>query len=292
MGNNNKAIQTDPRFRGLERKVGIFMFIAIAFLLVIVFFMGMEKGLFAKEYNLYITVDSGAGFIEGMPIKLSGFKIGKVKSLKLTNDAKVRVVLNINKEYQKWIRSDSAAKLVKENVIGDSMLEISVGSGEKPMLVENNELTYEKVAGVDEFTQSIQPLLEETTKTLQYINDPKGDIKKTLSNVERLSEHLLETENNLNELLLTSNNTLNKLDMIASKSVGVVDDTKKISSVLAAKDNELKLMIEDTEEVLSDTREIIKGLKETWPVNTLIRPKNENELIPLNNTGSSDTKKK
>lgn len=292
MGNNNKAIQTDPRFRGLERKVGIFMFVAIAFLLVIVFFMGMEKGLFAKEYNLYITVDSGAGFIEGMPIKLSGFKIGKVKSLKLTDDAKVRVVLNINKEYQKWIRSDSAAKLVKENVIGDSILEISVGSGEKPMLTENNELTYEKVAGVDEFTQSIQPLLEETTKTLQYINDPKGDIKKTLSNVERLSEHLLETENNLNELLVTSNNTLNKLDMIASKSIGVVDDTKKISGVLAAKDNELKLMIEDTEEVLSDTREIIKGLKETWPVNTLIRPKNENELIPLNNTGSSDTKKK
>ena len=292
MGNNNKAIQTDPRFRGLERKVGIFMFVAIAFLLVIVFFMGMEKGLFAKEYNLYITVDSGAGFIEGMPIKLSGFKIGKVKSLKLTDDAKVRVVLNINKEYQKWIRSDSAAKLVKENVIGDSILEISVGSGEKPMLTENNELTYEKVVGVDEITQSIQPLLEETTKTLQYINDPKGDIKKTLSNVERLSEHLLETENNLNELLVTSNNTLNKLDMIASKSIGVVDDTKKISGVLAAKDNELKLMIEDTEEVLSDTREIIKGLKETWPVNTLIRPKNENELIPLNNTGSSDTKKK
>ena len=292
MGNNNRAIQTDPRFKGLERKVGIFMLIAIACLLVIVFFMGMEKGLFAKEYNLYITVESGSGFIEGMPIKLSGFRVGKVKSLKLTDDAKVKVILVINKEYQKWIRSDSVAKLVKENVIGDSMLEISVGSAEKPMLIDTNELVYEKVAGVDEFTQSIQPLLEETTKTLQYINDPKGDIKKTLSNVERLSEHLLETENNLNELLVTSNATLEKLDMIASKSIGVVDDTKQISGVLAAKNNELKLMIEDTEEVLSDTREIIKGLKETWPVNTLIRPKNENELIPLNNTGSSDTKKK
>lgn len=292
MGNNTKAVQTDPRFKGLDRKVGIFVLIAVAFLLVIVFFMGMEKGLFAKEYNLYITVDSGAGFIEGMPIKLSGFKIGKVKSLKLTNDAKVRVVLNINKEYQKWIRTDSTVKLIKENMIGDSILEVSVGSPEQKMLVENDELPFEKVAGVNEFAQIIQPVLDETRKTLEMVNDPKGDIRKTLSNVEKLSEHLLETENNLNELLITSNNTLEKLDMIASKSIGVVEDTKKISGVLAAKDNELKLMIEDTEEVLNDTREIIKGLKETWPVNTMIRPKNENELIPLNHTGSSDTKKK
>src|SRR3990172_9412817 len=93
--------QKDPRFKNLEKKVGIFVFTAFVILAGILFFMGRERGLFIKKYAIFFTVDSGTGFIEGIPVKLLGFKVGKVKSLELTEDAKVKVTLEINKKYQK-----------------------------------------------------------------------------------------------------------------------------------------------------------------------------------------------
>ena len=46
--------QKDPRFKNLEKKVGIFVFTAFVILAGILFFMGRERGLFIKKYFLLL----------------------------------------------------------------------------------------------------------------------------------------------------------------------------------------------------------------------------------------------
>ena len=65
-----KVEQKDPRFKNLEKKVGVFVFIVIVMLTAIFFFMGKERGIFTKKYAIFFNVDSGSGFMEGMPVKL------------------------------------------------------------------------------------------------------------------------------------------------------------------------------------------------------------------------------
>jgi len=182
--------QKDPRFKNLEKKVGIFVFTAFVILAGILFFMGRERGLFIKKYAIFFTVDSGTGFIEGIPVKLLGFKVGKVKSLELTEDAKVKVTLEINKKYQKRIRQGSVARLLKEGFIGDSVVEVSVGPTSGMGIEEEGELPFEKVGGIEELAKEAKPVLKQVRDTISYINDPEGDVRKTLSNIRKLSAGL------------------------------------------------------------------------------------------------------
>src|SRR3990167_5385636 len=99
----------DPRFKGLELKVGIMALAAIVGIAVVIAFMGVKRDLFTKKYTLGLRVETGSGFVEGMPVKLSGFKIGRVKKLELTETANVTVTLEINKKYQRWLREGTKA---------------------------------------------------------------------------------------------------------------------------------------------------------------------------------------
>jgi phospholipid/cholesterol/gamma-HCH transport system substrate-binding protein len=73
--------EQDPRFRHLEIAVGAFVTAALAALIAAIVYIGIENRLFTKKYHLRFTVDRGTGFSQGMPVKLSGFRIGRVKEI-------------------------------------------------------------------------------------------------------------------------------------------------------------------------------------------------------------------
>jgi len=122
--------EQDPKFRHLETVVGAFLIAALAAVVSMVVVIGMEKDLFAEKYHLRFRTESGSGFTQGMPVKLSGFRIGRIKKISLDEQAKVVVRMQIDRKYRKWIRADSIATLLKEGFVGDSVLNISVGSPE------------------------------------------------------------------------------------------------------------------------------------------------------------------
>ncbi|MBI3753620.1 MAG: MCE family protein [Deltaproteobacteria bacterium] len=312
-----KIEQKDPRFKNLEQKVGIFVSLVMVMLAAIFFFMGKERGIFTKKYHLYFVVDSGSGFMEGMPVKLSGFTIGKVKAMSLTSEARVKVTLEINKEYQKWIRKGSVARMLKEGVIGEAVVDVSVGPPSGIVIEDGGELPYEKVMGIEELVaKEVKPILEQIKETISYINNPEGDIKKAINNTRKLSEGLLKTKADMDSVLKGAKGAVKeaasavgklgsvgdkaspvlerlnrvaedaekaskKIPEVMDKANRIMDDVKEFSGVLSKKSQGVKTMLEDTEEALGDTKEIIKGAKDTWPINTMLPPKEEMKLVPL-----------
>lgn len=227
----DRVFEKDPRFRHLEKKVGIFVVLTVAGLLAVIAFIGREKDLFSNKYTIFFKVDSGSGLSEGMTVKLSGFRIGRIKNLSLDEKARVRVAVEINKKYQKWIRSGSAARLIKEGVIGESVIEITVGRPESPVLSEKQEIPFEKVGGVEELAQDIKPVFQELKAVLAYINNPEGDIKKTLRNLSRLTAEARETRARLDAVIVEVNHTVKEatgtisvLKATAEKAAPVVDN--------------------------------------------------------------------
>lgn len=262
--------QKDPRFKNLEKKVGIFVSIVVIAIFAVLFSMAKERGIFTKKYHLFFIVDSGSGFIEGMPVKLSGFKIGKLKSMSLTTEAKVKVVLEINKEYQKWIRQGSVARMMKEGVIGETVIDVTVAPASAALIEDGSELPYEKVMGIEDLiVKEVKPVLQEIKETIAYINNPEGDIKRSIANVKKLSEGLLNTKNNLDEVLKEAKNTVkeatslfSKLDNVGEKALTAVDKINtamdKVNTVADDAEKASKkipAVIDKADKVMDDVKE-------------------------------------
>jgi len=231
--------QQDPRFKNLERKIGLFTLLALAGVALVVLLVGIQKDLFSPKYTLNVTVDRGTGFTKGMPVKLSGFRIGRITDMALNEQAMVEITIEIAKKYSKWIRSDSTVKLVKEGLVGDSIVEVAVGSLDKPELKPGESITYLKTKGLDELAdeiaEKVKPVLIEVRDIIGYVNDPNGDLKKTIRNLEVLTRHLETTRSNADTLLVS---TTRNLEAISNRTTTLLDTTtRKIDSLDIAKLN-------------------------------------------------------
>jgi phospholipid/cholesterol/gamma-HCH transport system substrate-binding protein len=225
--------EQDPRFINLERKIGIFVAVAITCVVVAAILFGVQKDFFTKKYTLLFTVDRGTGFTKGMPVKLSGFHIGRVTSIALNEQAMVDIKIEIDRTYRTWIRSDSVVKLVKEGLVGDNIVDVSVGSPDKPELKNSDAIMYIKTKGLDELAdeiaEKVKPVLIEVRDIIGYINNPEGDLKKSIRNLEKLSGNLEGTRQKTDKLLDSASSNIN---LVSSKATTMLDSTtKKVDSI-------------------------------------------------------------
>ncbi len=225
--------EEDPRFKHLERKIGIFIVVALLAVLIAAVLFGVQRDFFTKKYTLHFTVDRGTGFTKGMSVKLSGFRIGRVTSIALNEQAMVDISIEIDRKYQNWIRNDSIVKLVKEGLVGDNIVDVSVGSPEKPELNDSDAIMYIKTKGLDELAdeiaQKVKPVLIEVRDIIGYINDPDGDLKKSIRNVELLTRNLEITRQKTDALLASTSANIN---LVTTRATTVLDTTsKKVDSI-------------------------------------------------------------
>lgn len=260
----------DPRFKNLERKLGIFLGVALAGLVAAAILFGLQKDLFSRKYNLRFTADRGTGFTKGMPVKLSGFRIGRVTGMKLNKQATVDVTFEIDADYVTWIRKDSAVKLVKEGLVGDTILDISAGSPNKPQVKDKDTVIYEKTKGLDELAddlaEKVKPVLADVRDIISYINDPEGDLKKTIRNAELLTRNLEGTRKHADTLLVTANDRVQSvtthanttLDSVRSKidSIDLTPSLNRINGAIERIDARIPTVLDKTESTLDNVNRI------------------------------------
>ncbi len=207
--------EEDTRFKHLEKKIGLFAAIAIAGAVTVVLFIGADKDLLTPKYRLKFTTEKGTGFSKGMPVKLSGFRIGRIKNISLNEQAMVDIDMDIAEKYQKWIKTDSMAKLVKEGLVGDSIIEVSVGSSTARILKDGETINYQKTKGLEEvandIAEEVKPVLIEVKEIISYVNNPNGDLKQSLGNLKLLTQQLQGTREKVDTLLVSSKNNVNSI---------------------------------------------------------------------------------
>lgn len=307
--------ETDERFIGIEKKIGLFVIIAIAGIVAAMAFIGIQHGVFTPRTNIYFIADSGQGINEGTAVKLSGFKIGKVARLSLDDVARVKVELSINTKYMQWIRTDSKARLFKEGFIGDSVIEITPGSAKARQVTENGIIEFERAKGLgeiaEELKEEIKPVLSDAKEIIHYINDPQGDVKQTLKNLKILSEGLPATKQRLDSLLEDTDKGVNasvkKVDAVldsAKQTITSVDGLvkkvdKDIPGMLERANKSIDNIQKTTEEIKKATeqaapkipstlrkgedaaegaKEITDSVKKIWPIRLFIKEPEEKTL--------------
>lgn len=291
--------ETDPRFLFLRGKLILFAGIALMGTLIVLFFIAKQKRLFVKTDEVYFIADRATGLYTGMPVKVSGFTIGRLKSMKLRDDARVLVTLSIDASEMRWLREGSYAILKKEGLIGESVIEIIPGSG-RPLRT-GGEVSFEKQKGIEEMAgelkAEITDILKEIKKLLVYINEPEGDIKRTLSNMERISADLIKATDSLNRLLEELNkrtatvgskaeSALSSADRRLEELSGLIktakesledihkqllETTKTLRETTQKASKDVPRLLRQTEKGLQDMEEILESIKGLWPIRKGIR---------------------
>ena len=132
----------DRRETALKFRVGVFVLVALAAFLGLVYALGARARLFEARYTIHADFTEVGGLVEGATVRLAGVQIGRVTGVHLPGEpgGKVRVDLNIARRYAARIRKNSVARIETQGLLGDKVVEITVGTAAAPALAAGDVL--------------------------------------------------------------------------------------------------------------------------------------------------------
>lgn len=246
----------DPKFKGIEYKVGIFIIIAVLIVISTVIMLAVQNDLLTKKINVIIYSDSGEGLKKGMPIIYSGFQISRVDSIFLEDSGRVKINAGIPLKYTKWIKIDSKVKLVAQNFIGSQSLVFSGGSISKEPVSKEHEFDLFRDRGIDELIEKAKPVMDDVKVIVSNIRilsdrfvDEQGDFGKLMQVIGEISSEISAKENSLGIILRTdylTNNIdtmLSGINITRSKVDSLIDQVDKIMKIAETRINETEATI-------------------------------------------------
>ena len=119
---------------GRKLRVGVFVLVALTAFLGMIYALGAKSRLFEAKYTIHAEFSEVGGLAEGATVRLAGVQIGRVAGVELPNQpgGKVRVDLSIAKRFSDRVRKDSVARIETQGLLGDKIIEISVGTAGAP----------------------------------------------------------------------------------------------------------------------------------------------------------------
>lgn len=214
-----------PAQKDKSIRVGLLVAVALAVLMIFLFFIGSEQKIFARKNEYGVRFDTVAGLAEGNPVRISGVTVGVVKDIQLPRDPKARDVqisLMVDRKYAERIRGDSRARLKKLGLLaGDNYIDITPGSPRFDVLEPGSLIPAQRQTNVDQLISSGEDLVDNFVQ-ISY------SLKNVLARIDR-GEGVLgelttapETKQRMTDTVLTTLNKTNALLSHIESGKGVV----------------------------------------------------------------------
>ncbi len=158
-------------------RAGLFVFIALLILGVAIMAVGQRGGVFSADYTLTARFNRIQGLKPAAPVWLAGVDVGTVGEIHFVEAdgvPMVDVTLNIQRQFQERIKNDSVASIGSKGLVGDKLVEISLGSPSAPPLQAGDMIRSTQPA-------DLNALMEEGTSMVRDL----GDVVRSLKNVTR-----------------------------------------------------------------------------------------------------------
>ncbi len=168
------------KFNKFERVAGVFLLLAIAGTLFSAVVVAVNQGWFESKAYYTTTFDSADGIHQGTLVQMAGLRAGSVDSVELLGNNKVRVNFHVLGRFQERIRTDSSVQLLRPFIIGERVLDVSVGSDKFEVAAMNSELT----------SQETMDLM--TLMSGKKLNSTLTKFSSMLENLQHLAEAFLD----------------------------------------------------------------------------------------------------
>lgn len=132
----------DSRRFALQVRIGAFILAGLGVFLAIIYLLGAQARYFERKYDLIAEFTEVGGLIEGATVRLAGVQVGRVTDVTLSPEpgGKVRVRLTIARRFADRIRKNSQARIVTQGLLGDKLVEITMGTADAPPLGPGDQM--------------------------------------------------------------------------------------------------------------------------------------------------------
>lgn len=168
--------------RGLELKVGMFIFIGLIILFIIVFSIG-DFYIFERGYTVKTVFGFVNGIAESAPVRLAGVDIGEVEKIEVFYDeeeGKTKVALYAWIRQNTKIEKDAMAHINTLGLLGEKYLEITPGTAGAGFLKDGDGIKGDDPVSVEALTNDMRKLVDSTTVIVDRLKDGKGTVGKLL----------------------------------------------------------------------------------------------------------------
>jgi phospholipid/cholesterol/gamma-HCH transport system substrate-binding protein len=186
---------------GMKLRVGVFVLVALAAFLGMIYALGARARLFEARYTVHAEFTEVGGLTEGATVRLAGVQIGRVTGVHLPGQpgGKVRVDLSITRQYADRVRRDSVARIETQGLLGDKIIEITVGTGSAPVVQPGETLAARDptdlghmIGETGQVVRNVSALAESLRKTAEAFNQAKiiDDVAAATSSARNATDQL------------------------------------------------------------------------------------------------------
>jgi len=270
-----------------EFKVGLFIVSTTIIILAAFIYLAYEKGFFTRVYTFTLSSKSGDGLAEGMPVVFSGFNIGKVTSLELSDKGIVLITIKIPEKHVKWLKTDSTFILYRP-LIGAARILVTTNNLNSPPLTEDKIVVMETVNDINDAITKVQPLLEKITqiagnieRLTNNLSSPQGDLSRIMANAQQITSTFSakksflemavaddESLKSIHDALRRIKDIVAKVDKMAEKTdeqlygqKGTLPNINKILKDIAGKLQTLDQTVNNINKISKETSEGVKDFR-------------------------------
>lgn len=170
----------DGRSYALQFRIGAFILVALGVFLAIVYLLGARARYFERKYDLVAEFTEVGGLIEGATVRLAGVQVGRVSGVILPPQpgGKVRVTMTVARRFQDRIRRNSEAHISTQGLLGDKIVEITMGLPEAPPLAPGQALASQD-------PQELSRMFAEAAGTLKSINELVSTLRAAADRLDK-----------------------------------------------------------------------------------------------------------
>jgi phospholipid/cholesterol/gamma-HCH transport system substrate-binding protein len=173
-----------------QLRVGLVTVTSLVLLTIGIFLIGGQVGFFTKKITLRTLSPDAGGIKTGAPVRLAGIDVGSVRGVKISglNDASqaVEISMDVVRQYQSEIRTDSEAFLAAEGLLGERYVNISKGTPKAPVVENGALIRFHATAEFSELVGGSRDLLDNLNVLTERLNNVVGEIESGNGTVGKL----------------------------------------------------------------------------------------------------------
>ena len=228
----------EKREVAVKFRVGVFVLVALLTFLGAVYALGARARLFEARYTIHAEFTEVGGLVEGATVRLAGVQIGRVSAVNLPPQpgGKVRVDLTIAKHFSDRIRRNSVARIETQGLLGDRIVELTVGDASAPPVAPGEVLASRDpadfgriVAAGAETAKNVAALADALRETADQINKSKmiESAATTVNKLGRVVDQVEQGRGWAHTLLYEEPVALKRLNELIASTQTVIDRVEK-----------------------------------------------------------------
>jgi phospholipid/cholesterol/gamma-HCH transport system substrate-binding protein len=260
-------------------RVGIFVLVALVVGASISFAIGAQENVFSSKTTYYAIFDDVGGLQKGNTVRVAGVNVGSVTEVVIAESGSIEVYFRVIDDATHLIRGELGAPLVdadpkpsfaaigSKGLLGDRIIEVTVGSSEFPEWDHDEPIPVTIGGGIMALAERTLVEAEGTAHNLRLATDPfadqefSNDLKKTARNLAKATGLIANGEGTIGRLMNDAE--------LGRDVKGAVKELREAGKQVAALGKNLNKITEDIQTNEGTAHALIYGTEGTEAIRNI-----------------------